>query len=720
MSLPLIAQTVNTLEQKPSREIPFRPGHSPFTPERVPEMVKYIFQGRTIGLYYQFFLLSVLLFATAIHWIQKLRSSKTQAPKLNNLNPAAYQVRYEKNQKKKTNDSNEQLFKNITLSGGTRIAADSIDIYPLIPKAMTRREQLTFNQKIYYKISGFLIKQPEIEAFMYCNWGMSLFITAYYLITLGFIFYEVQIRYPVILAFRLGLISAANLPLLYVFGTKHSPISWMIGWSYEQLNMFHQHIGNVCIKTFIAHTIIFLYYFRLEYLFTHLWSATGIVAGFCFFIILLSAHPVIKEKLYEFFYIVHLFGLIVCLPALWYHHPTTRPFVALAIFSIIYDRVIRVIKDYRLVYSTVEVKPGDTVVIKIPTRKNNNFDTKIPFGFLGRLLSSRPLIPWKPGQHVFITVVGCKLFESHPFTIASNYESSTTMDLVIRARNGFTRCLLEKTKNTGICERWVIIHGPYGTPIEDRPLSVVTVEKGAGISSDSELPNYYDNENYDVVKNSVVVNYQSINHLSSSSSRESISSLLPAEIETKFEPSRSKIILVAGGSGVAFTYPLYEEYRMALEYAEAIRSGRENHEINDEEADAYSLGSIEGCKITSIDVPEVWFFWIIPNRGYLEWLPESFSRQLESLEQNDTSVHIRLWVTSERGGRPDIDKEIRTMFFDGEEEPMGVKRREKCYDSCWIGVCGPSELVKQIRNAGGKLRQEGYDEVKVYTEVFAW
>lgn len=689
---------------------PFRPGHNAFPPELVRELVRYIFHGRALCLYYQLILLVVLLVATGVHWTAKLKAKPTTPPKKMRIsNRSAYKIQY----KSQPDQIKRPSLKDITVETATS------DIAPLIPKCVTRQEQLNHLQRIYYAISGFLMKQPEIEAFANCNWGMSLVICGYYLLTLGFCFYDVHLAHPVILAFRLGLISAANMPLLYVFGTKHSPISWMVGWSYEQLNMFHQHIGNVCIKTMIAHTAIFLYYFRLEYLFTQRWSLAGVVAGICFFIILLSAHPKIKELLYELFYIVHLVGLLVCLPALWYHHPTARPFVALAVFSVIYDRVVRFAKDYRLAYSTVEIGAGDTIIIRIPIDDNSDSE-KVPLGFLGRWLSNHPLLPWHPGQHVFITVVGCGFFESHPFTVASNYHTSDTMDIVIRARNGFTRRFLEQTRKSNIFERWILIHGPYGTPIEDRPLSTINISQSESEEEavTSELQECSDTDTKNSSSSSsLVISHQSLDQPLPNSSLTAISSAL----SPKKAASRPKVILIAGGSGVAFTYPVLQEYIMTRERA---KSSFDDSDI-----------CKDGLHISSIDVPDVRFFWIIPDREYIKWFPSSFEQQVQASEEFVASQldpeyaqyasEIRLWVTPERNGRPDIDREIRRMLFNGEEHEtlrpsIQSHKQQKSDVNCWVGVCGPTALVTQVRNAGGRLRQEGYDGVNVYAEVFGW
>lgn len=56
-----------------------------------------------------------------------------------------------------------------------------------------------------------------------------------------------------LVADRLGLLFTMNLPLLYLFAAKTSPIKYLTGWSYEQLNVFHRSISNLCIYLSVLH-----------------------------------------------------------------------------------------------------------------------------------------------------------------------------------------------------------------------------------------------------------------------------------------------------------------------------------------------------------------------------------------------------------------------------------------------------------------------------------
>ncbi|KAK9477027.1 FAD-binding domain-containing protein, partial [Lipomyces japonicus] len=122
----------------------------------------------------------------------------------------------------------------------------------------------------------------------------------------------------------------------------------------------------------------------------------------------------------------------------------------------------------------------------------------------------------------------------------------------------------------------------------------------------------------------------------------------------------SKVILLAGGAGVSYTYP------------EAIELTR-NH---------------PGLEID--------FLWVVPQRDFSTWVDLD----------DKYNVDFKLWVTAEQG-RPDIKKYVK----DSVEAAQGAKVA--------VGVCGPSLLVLNSRNACSELLWNGVD-VEFYSENFGW
>lgn len=103
---------------------------------------------------------------------------------------------------------------------------------------------------------------------------------------------------------------------------------------------------------------------------------------------------------------------------------------------------------------------------------------------------------WQPGQHVFLSFLSVRPFESHPFSLACSPTSSSNvggvfvreMDFVIRPHKGFTSDLLKYVDTHGDDKGRVdlrcIIDGPYGEGGHDfRSFNnVLLAVGGSGIS----------------------------------------------------------------------------------------------------------------------------------------------------------------------------------------------------------------------------------------------
>lgn len=97
----------------------------------------------------------------------------------------------------------------------------------------------------------------------------------------------------------------------------------------------------------------------------------------------------------------------------------------------------------------------------------SNYATFIPLaGDVTRVTVRNPVISWKPGQHVFLSIPALAPFQSHPFTISS-LPSDNKIEFLIRAESGATRAILNHAEkwNTAIdsdSTRLVALDGPYG------------------------------------------------------------------------------------------------------------------------------------------------------------------------------------------------------------------------------------------------------------------
>lgn len=115
-----------------------------------------------------------------------------------------------------------------------------------------------------------------------------------------------------------------------------------------------------------------------------------------------------------------------------------------------------------------------------------------PTGTIIRMTFTYRMRPWELGQHFYLTFPALSIWQSHPFTPASNPTTTSpvqTHTYIIRACNGETRKLAELAKAAmnrypvGDDTTTVILQGPYGGPIVNQETSnVLAVSGGTGIT----------------------------------------------------------------------------------------------------------------------------------------------------------------------------------------------------------------------------------------------
>lgn len=60
---------------------------------------------------------------------------------------------------------------------------------------------------------------------------------------------------------RTGILSFANLPLLWVFAGRNNVFIWATGWNFATFNLFHRHVAWIATLQAVAHTIAYLILF---------------------------------------------------------------------------------------------------------------------------------------------------------------------------------------------------------------------------------------------------------------------------------------------------------------------------------------------------------------------------------------------------------------------------------------------------------------------------
>lgn len=125
---------------------------------------------------------------------------------------------------------------------------------------------------------------------------------------------------------RLSSLALANIPLIWIFSMRNSPLIWLTGWSFATFNQFHRWIARLTVFELIAHAIAFTKFEfikggapRYEIMFEELWWEMGIVAMICLACMLGLSIPVIRYKFYDIFLLLHIALAVVSFVGVWYH-----------------------------------------------------------------------------------------------------------------------------------------------------------------------------------------------------------------------------------------------------------------------------------------------------------------------------------------------------------------------------------------------------------------
>ncbi len=565
---------------------------------------------------------------------------------------------------------------------GTQSPPDQTSAKPPIDERTsllsTKDEAPKPSQRIYHRLQAFLMYQPApIPAItstsnVLPDNGTTLLILLFLGLNVFYLFHHMPLSIPMLFAFadRAGLCFVANLPILYILSAKNNqPIKWLTGWSYEGLNIFHRRLGEWMVILAMLHTIgMFgvwytllrpLHFTLLRFLSSKV-ILLGIFTFLSYIVIWATSTGIVRQFFYEYFLGLHISVQLAALVLLFFHHSGSKPYVLAALVIWAVDRVV-----LRMVVSRVQVPAdltitpdGETVLLFCSISIRNK--TLSSF-YLQRNIHQG----WQPGQHVFVTVPALGIqhqLQTHPFTIASPAPPSRCtgtwpLQLTIRAKDGFSKDLLNFAKSQ-------IDPGTTVPIILDGPYG----------------------------------------------SNNTLSSLRHCDRQC----------LIAGGSGIAVTYP----------YAWTLNVHNEPQALvlrDVEEALVTTQRTIPPYTISLINADGFRHIWVRSEWNHSSWLrfwPKYGSMRIKggciqtsseiSVNEDGTAIgNLLSYVKPTRDsgkGRPDLAWELR-------EWVGGKKFREE--ESICVVVSGPDGMVRDVRNACAELVKEGW-RIEVHVEKFGW
>ncbi|EFE31399.1 metalloreductase transmembrane component, putative [Trichophyton benhamiae CBS 112371] len=272
--------------------------------------------------------------------------------------------------------------------------------------------------------------------------------------------------------YRTGFMTVAQLPLILLLAGKRNIIGFLTGSSHERLNWLHRWTARTLWMSATIHMgFWFRSWGRFNYIATKVrtdpLTQRGIAAWSILTFILFATLSPVRRWSYELFFVSHVVTYAGFIAAAWLHaEPEVKMWVWVSIALVVFDRVAR---WAMMVWSNL------AIFSRSSSRSNSssssslwaNYATFTPLaGNVTRVTIRNPVISWKPGQHVFLSVPALAPFQSHPFTISS-LPSDNKIEFLIRAESGATRAILNHAEkwNTAIdsdSTRLVALDGPYG------------------------------------------------------------------------------------------------------------------------------------------------------------------------------------------------------------------------------------------------------------------
>ncbi|OJT14547.1 Ferric reductase transmembrane component 3 [Trametes pubescens] len=279
---------------------------------------------------------------------------------------------------------------------------------------------------------------------------------------------------------RAGFLALAQFPVVFLFGTKNSILSLLLGpgHGYEKLNYIHRWSGRGMFIGSAVHGAIWINN-HLVYglpILGQQKETSGVAAFGVLCVIVLTSFRPIRRLFYQSFFIVHVLGYVAFFITICYHTTYAAPWIFPPLAFYGFDMLLRLFR-YRIKDATLVPVDGNMTLIHVHDCNDG----------------------WVAGQHVRLRVFfSGRVFESHPLTIinaptATSCLPGNSLTLAARVHGDWTRAINEyatkeqerlvtdKGEQPGVPVQ-VMLDGPYGGSSVDLGdyESVLLVAGGSG------------------------------------------------------------------------------------------------------------------------------------------------------------------------------------------------------------------------------------------------
>ncbi|KAG8163628.1 hypothetical protein KVR01_006925 [Diaporthe batatas] len=611
-------------------------------------LLKVLLDGRSIVASYNYVLLVLLAGFTALHLLERRRCRKRWERRVHaSFTTVDGEPKYNKSVPEvASSSSSSSSYGTTTPSGTVKDIAPDLERLPLL---RPNHGQAKINKwaRVKSRVDCWLEYQPRplplVRRTLPSN-ATSMFITIWVGINAFFHLYQVHLldpKYFFCFADRAGLVFIVNLPLLYLLAAKNQPIKVLTGRSYEALNIFHRRVGEwMCFEAAVHFVSMVVWRFApikpawldgeggAKAYFTHPLILLGIAAFVAYELLYFTSLGSFRQRWYEMFLASHVVLQIVALVFLYLHFHTARPYVLASLAIFIIDRVVwRIGLKTTTITTNLTVLPdGDTIMMSA------NWDKPAPARSWLYWPRHNIKFGWKPTDHVFLSVpaLGRKhAFQAHPFTI-------TSAAPVLERRTGG-----DQGQST---HYWLnlLIRAQKGFTAD--LLCYAHRHHSANVRLDGPY-----------------------------GSSHALEMLLAAD----------NAILVAGGSGIAVTFPLV----WALLMGEGLNEVSHNGAL-----------APRGKKTHQ----RVRMMWIVHSDEHRYWLPSSTLDDLVA-----AGLDLVVPPSTAIAGRPDVVDTVERWIREAGDSETAVV------------VSGPDGLNRIVRNTCARAIGKGAD-VRLAVEKFGW
>ncbi|KAF4580830.1 Ferric/cupric reductase transmembrane component 7 [Ophiocordyceps camponoti-floridani] len=304
--------------------------------------------------------------------------------------------------------------------------------------------------------------------------GRVLLLLIYWAVVIYLMSYNVvhyDVYYWERIGYRNAWISVAQLPLIYLLATKCNPVGWLVGCGHERLNWLHRWVARTMLITATVHGFHFWTEWERADFVAYELAAMPLVKyglgawGVLLWTVVVGFVPV-RRLAYEVWLLQHIVSAIVMLWLLHRHIPANARYLLwMSVGFFVWDRVARgLLLLWRNVPWSFTPQPS-SVLQGLRQRRCGHDMTLRLLGEDVTVVTVRGVrFGWRPGQHVYLWVPRLGPLEAHPYTVAGARDPSGNLQLVVRARGGFSRRLCDFAARHPDRILTAFVSGPFGVP----------------------------------------------------------------------------------------------------------------------------------------------------------------------------------------------------------------------------------------------------------------